>query len=135
MNEMTTRLASQSSASQHSALTLELAKILALVAPVTMSADQQTMWLASAVDTLKDIWANEVAEVSHAVRRNITRHSQIVPEISRLVGEQRAHKARMARLDAEAAPQTALPAADYCSPEEAKKILAEFGFRSISNRK
>lgn len=68
----------------------ELAKMLALVAPVTMSSDQQTAWLAAAIDALEGIRPDEVAHVSLEVRRTVTRPSQIVPEIAGLVAELRA---------------------------------------------
>jgi hypothetical protein len=63
--------------------------MLSLTAPITMSADQQTLWLASAVDALQDIRGDEVAAVSAEIRRTVTRPSQIVPEIARLVAERR----------------------------------------------
>lgn len=66
--------------------------MLALVAPTSMSADQQTFWLASAVDALEDIRASEVAAVSAEIRRSVTRHNQIIPEIAKLVGERRKRK-------------------------------------------
>lgn len=78
-----------------SALRIELAKMLGLVAPITMSADQCTVWLASAEDALKDIRVSEVAEVSMEVRRTVTRPSQIVPEIAKLVAEKRARESRI----------------------------------------
>jgi hypothetical protein len=78
-----------------SALRIELAKMLGLVAPITMSADQCTLWLASAEDALKDIRADEVAAISMEVRRTVTRPSQIVPEIAKLVAENRKHQRKM----------------------------------------
>lgn len=72
--------------------------MLGLVAPVTMSADQHTAWLASAVDALRDIRADEVSAVSLEVRRSVTRPSQIVPEIARLVAEKRARHSRQAEI-------------------------------------
>ncbi len=93
MNDLTTLPPSHFNGSQ--ALAAELVKMLSLVAPVTMSADQQTIWLASAVDALADIRASEVAEVSMEVRRSVSRPSQIVPEIAKLVAEKRARHSRM----------------------------------------
>lgn len=87
MNDLTTQPPRQSDGS---VLTFELGKMLSLVAPVTMTAEQQTMWLASAVDALRDIRAHEVVEVSLEVRRTVTRPSQIIPEIAKLVAEKRA---------------------------------------------
>jgi hypothetical protein len=76
-------------------ITLELAKMLALVAPITMSSEQQEIWLRAAVDALQDIRAAEVRDVSAQIRRNVTRPSQIVPEIARLVAENRSRSSRI----------------------------------------
>ena len=92
--------------SEAEGVSAELAKMLGLVAPVTMSGDQQALWLASAVDALQDIRAAEVAQVSMEVRRTVTRPSQIVPEIAKLVGERRARSRRIAELEP---PKNALP--------------------------
>lgn len=92
--------------SEAEALSTELAKMLGLVAPVTMSADQQAIWITSAIDALQDIRGGEVSEVSMQVRRTVTRPSQIVPEIAKLVAEKRAHKRRIAELEP---PKDALP--------------------------
>jgi hypothetical protein len=62
-----------------------------------MTADQQTNWLASAVDALTDIRPGEVQEVSHEVRRKVTRHMQIIPAIADAVAELRKRKAESAR--------------------------------------
>lgn len=105
MNDLTTLSQSRSAGSPP--LETELAKMLGLVAPVTMSADQMTIWLASAVDALNDIRADEVQAVSLEVRRSVTRPSQIVPEIARLVWERRAARRRIEKLDREEPP--ALP--------------------------
>lgn len=86
------------------ALSVELAKMLTLVAPSSMTVDQQTMWLASAVDSLADIRAAEVKEVSFEVRRAVTRHNQIVPEIAKLVAERRKHQRKMREYDQAALP-------------------------------
>lgn len=72
-----------------SALMLELAKSLKLVAPISMSADAQLVWLQAAVDALDGIHAHEVAAISAELRRSVTRPSQIVPEIAKLVDEKR----------------------------------------------
>jgi hypothetical protein len=72
-----------------SALALELAKSLKLVAPVSMDSDAQLAWIASAVDALEGIQAHEVAAISAELRRSVTRHSQIVPEIAKLVAQKR----------------------------------------------
>lgn len=72
-----------------SAMALEVAKCLQLVAPASMSADDRLGWIAAAVDALEDIRVEEVRAVSAEVRRNVGRAAQIVPEISRLVAERR----------------------------------------------
>ena len=74
--------------------------MLVIVAPVTMTTEQREIWLRGAVDALEGISAQEVAAVSAELRRSVTRHNQIVPEISRLVAEKRA------RSQQSAAPQS-----------------------------
>ena len=69
--------------------------MLALVAPSSMTADQQELWLCAAVDALQGIRASEVRSVSAEVRRSVTRHNQIVPEIARLVAEDRSRQSRI----------------------------------------
>lgn len=97
MNEITTRSEPRYSASTQQSLAGELAKMFALVAPVTMSADQTTAWLATAVDTLEGIRADEVAAVSLEVRRSVTRPPQIIPKIVELVSARRSHESRIRR--------------------------------------
>ena len=70
--------------------------MLTLVAPTSMSADQQTLWLASAVDALDGIGADEVAHISAEIRRSVTRPSQIVPAIAARVAERRAEQRKFA---------------------------------------
>lgn len=95
MNALTTPSERQSSGySGQGELTIELAKMLALVAPSSMTAEQQEMWLRAAVDALEDIRADEVAHVSAEVRRSVTRHNQIIPEIAKRVAEHRAERSR-----------------------------------------
>lgn len=94
MNAVTIH-SSRQSAGSSAEVTMELAKMLALVAPITMSSDQQEVWLRAAVDALADIRAPEIAEVSMEVRRAVGRPSQIVPEIARLVAENRIRRHRI----------------------------------------
>jgi hypothetical protein len=70
-------------------LAAEIAKCLKLVASATMNAEQQTVWLHSAVDALEGIRPSEVAAISAELRRSVTRPAQIVPEVARLVAERR----------------------------------------------
>lgn len=73
-------------------LAAEIAKCLKLVAPSSMGAEQQTVWLHTAVDALEGIRASEVEAISMELRRSVTRPAQIVPEIARLVSDKR-HRA------------------------------------------
>ena len=97
MNELTTtHYNPQSSAlSDNASLTMQLAKMMALVAPVTMTSEQQEVWLRGAVDALADIRANEVEAVSLEVRRSVSRPAQIVPKIAELVAARRSNESRM----------------------------------------
>jgi hypothetical protein len=79
---------------EQSGLSVELAKCLKLVAPVSMMADAQLSWIASAIDALEGIRAAEVAAISAELRRTVTRPAQIVPEIARMVAERRARLAK-----------------------------------------
>lgn len=63
--------------------------MLKLVAPISMNADAQTVWLQAAVDALEGITASEVNAVSALIRRSVTRPSQIVPEIAEAVAQRR----------------------------------------------
>jgi hypothetical protein len=71
-----------------------VAKCLKLVAPAAMDANQQTAWLASAVDALVDIRANEISAISVELRRKVSRPAQIVPEIANLVAQRRERSSR-----------------------------------------
>lgn len=107
-----TRSQMPSTGYSHTSLTVELAKMLALVAPITMTTEQQELWLRAAVDSLQDIRGDELGMVSVEVRRSVTRPSQIVPEISRLVAERRSRKSRYSELPspvAEKAPRPPAP--------------------------
>jgi hypothetical protein len=89
LTEIQPQSPSNASSGAMSALMLELAKSLKLVAPITMTADAQMVWLQAAVDALEGIRADEVASISAELRRTVTRPSQIVPEIAKLVAEKR----------------------------------------------
>lgn len=90
MNEIQPLSPLNASSAEMSSLMLELAKCLKLVAPTTMSADSQSVWLQAAVDALDGIRAAEVAAVSLEIRRSVTRVHQIIPEIAKLVHARRA---------------------------------------------
>ena len=127
MNDLTIQQQSHSNGSaEHLAVAAELAKMLGLVAPVTMSADQQTLWLASAVEALQDIRANEVEAVSLEVRRSVTRPSQIVPRIAELVAARRAEQRRISRQIAEEREvKLMLPARRHTMDRDRSKFEAE----------
>ncbi len=72
-----------------SPIRIEIAKMLKLVAPISMSAEAQAVWINAAIDALEDIRPEEVQAVSAEIRRSVTRPAQIVPEIARLVAERR----------------------------------------------
>lgn len=97
MNDLTTQPHQRFSGSS---LPVELAKMLALVAPSSMTTEQQELWLRAAVDALDGIRADEVAHVSAEVRRTVVRHNQIVPEIAKLVAARRAERLRAPGLPA-----------------------------------
>lgn len=88
MNEITLHQ-SISLSPQASAMAVELAKILKLVAPVSMDGTAQIAWIASAIDALEGIQVSEVAAVSAEVRRKVTRISQIIPMVTDLIAERR----------------------------------------------
>lgn len=110
MNDLTPTHYTPQSHGSSAELAIELAKMLALVAPTSMSSDQQEVWLRAAIDSLDGIQAKEVSQVSMEVRRSVTRPSQIVPEISRLVAEHRRERSRVAAQQREMDEiRTALP--------------------------
>lgn len=71
-------------------LAVELGRLLALVAPTSMTAEQQETWLRAAMSSLNEIRPDEIKSVSIEVARSVTRPSQIVPAIAKLVSEKRA---------------------------------------------
>lgn len=70
-------------------LGVELAKILMLVAPISMTAEQHELWLRSAVGALDGIRADEVRAVILELQRKVTKPAHIVPEIAELVAQHR----------------------------------------------
>lgn len=76
--------------SETSELTILLAKILTLVAPTSMTTEQQEVWLRAAIDALQDIRVVEVRAIMLELQRSVQRPSQIVPEIAKLVAAKRA---------------------------------------------
>jgi hypothetical protein len=80
-------------------LTVELAKMLALVSPTSMSEEQQELWLRAAADALDGIRAHEVRDIAAELKRSVTRHNQIVPEIAKLVDQKRKRTTSSGSLD------------------------------------
>lgn len=74
-----------------------------------MNADAQAVWIASAIEALDGISAEEVAQVSVEVRRTVTDHRHLVPAIARQVFDQRARRARLRGLPAPTKPTTEKP--------------------------
>lgn len=89
MNALTEIQPQSPSSYSKGGLRIELAKMLKLVAPISMSAEAQAVWIAAAEDALIDIRSDEVSAIATELKRTVTRPSQIVPEISRLVSEKR----------------------------------------------
>lgn len=77
-----------------SPIAVTLAEMLAIVAPTSMSIDQQTVFLQAALKALDSLGINaeEVAAVAPQVIAKVVRHQQIVHEISDAVHEKRARK-------------------------------------------
>jgi hypothetical protein len=105
--------------------------MLALVAPSTMSAEQQTLWLAAAVDSLEDIRADEVHKVSAEVRRSVQRHNQIVPKLAELVARNRAANSQRIPGPPLPEPPPRLPAPPMSQEEidRMPKWMKEMGLR------
>jgi hypothetical protein len=101
MNDLTTQPPKLSIAFSATAeLTIELAKMLTLVAPTSMTTEQQELWLRAAADSLEGIRAAEVSAISAELRRTVTRPNQIVPEIAKLVAARRGSRANGSTLEA-----------------------------------
>lgn len=99
--------------------------MLGLVAPITMTADQQTLWLASAIETLGNTSAAELREVSVQVRQTVKRPSEILPEVSRLVRELREREFRRRQLEAEAREtRTMLPSKKHIMDRDRSTFTA-----------
>jgi hypothetical protein len=83
--------------SDGSEMALLLGRILTLVAPASMTAEQQEVWLIAALDALQGIRADEVRAIILELQRTVQRPNQIVPEIARLVSEKRARTSLSSR--------------------------------------
>jgi len=94
-----------------------------------MDQTAQLGWIASAVDALEGIRADEVQAISVELRRSVTRHSQIVPEISRLVAERRS------RSQHATAPQSPWSAekAIYDEADRRRKAVSALDKKALSD--
>jgi hypothetical protein len=106
-----------------------LGPTLTLVAPAGMSEDDQTIWLASAMETLSGIPADLLATGCMEARRKVDHPAKIVPAIFKAIGQ--AWDVRKADLrDALKVERIAqLPAPsepDVATPEQAAEALGEF---------
>jgi hypothetical protein len=115
-----------------------LGPALALVAPTTMSSDHREEWLIAALDTLSGIPPDLLEEGCRKARQKVRFPSEIVPTIFEEVGgvwdirrRDLQFVKRMARA-ADIASEGIDQAEPYCTPEEARVILSEFGFGSIT---
>jgi hypothetical protein len=90
--------------------------MLAIVAPTSMSIDQQTVFLQAALKALDSLGINaeEVAAVAPQVIAKVVRHQQIVHEISEAVSEKRARNRRISDMDwhRDSSPLTYTPVMD-----------------------
>jgi hypothetical protein len=102
----------------------ELTACLALVVPVGMTEEGRREWLVVAWATLKHLPADVLSFGCKAARESCDHPSKIVPTIIAETQEMMRWR-RDAVRDEE--PPAQLPEPDYCTPEQAREILAEFG--------
>lgn len=106
----------------------ELTACLALTAPVGMTEEAKRDWLAVAWDTLKHIPADILESGARKARLKCDHPSKIVPTIIAETSEAIGRRSRMSEWDSR---PRALPGPkpEYCSPEEAAKILRSVGIK------
>jgi hypothetical protein len=110
----------------------ELTACLALVAPAGMTEENRRDWLTVAWQTLQDVPPDILRVGANIARQKCDHPSKIVPTILEETKEQRKWRSE-SRRQTEGGP-LALPAPpkpepNFCTPEEAKKILSEFGIK------
>jgi hypothetical protein len=97
-----------------------------------MTEEARSDWLRVAWMTVSHL-PNDLLERGCQKARETADHpSKIVPIILKEVEEDMAWRKRMAQPQASTAPRIAYrePEPNYCTPEEARKILQEVGFKS-----
>lgn len=112
--------------------TLELAQCLTLVAPVGMTERERQDWITVARNELRGIPADLMQRGCSHARKVADHPSKIIPAIFKEVGAVwESRKKSLRSIEREigeaqaAAARLALPAQEICSPEEARRIIAE----------
>lgn len=107
----------------------ELTACLTLTAPVGMTEEAKRDWFAVAWDTLKDIEPGILAIGARKARLTCDHPSKIVPAIFEATAEMRQWGRNASEFGPEAA-RMICHEPDYCTPEEARRILEEYGLKS-----
>lgn len=111
---------------------LELTSCLALVAPVGMTEEARRDWLAIAWGTLQHLPPDLLSRGCAEARKTCDHPAKIVPAILAATAE--SMRWRRETVSEACRPSERLSSPDYCSPEEARKILSEFGFKGIASK-
>lgn len=106
--------------------TAELMACLTLVAPTGMSSDERAQWVHVARQTLTGIPADLMKRGARAARAKCRFPSEIVPAIMAEIADEWQRRRRTAAEEGKPQPKF-LPKPDRVSPEEARKIMAEYG--------
>lgn len=103
----------------------ELTACLALVVPVGMTEEGRREWLSVAWATLGHLPPDLLAIGCKVARETCDHPSKIVPTI--IAETQEMMRWRRDAVRDEELPPAQLSEPDYCTPEQAREILAEFG--------
>jgi hypothetical protein len=107
----------------------ELTACLALTAPVGMTEEGRRDWLAVAWDTLKHLPPDVLESGARQARQKCDHPSKIVPTIIAETAQMMQWLRDAERYRVEEARRLPPPAADLCTPEQAKQIMAEYGLK------
>lgn len=107
----------------------QITSCLVLTAPVGMTEEAKAEWLAIAWQTLKDLPADLLSAGCAEARKTADHPSKIVPAIMRYAGDRLESRKRFNRDYGSGNPTPALPAPDYCTPEQASEILKQYGLK------
>lgn len=105
----------------------ELTACLALVAPVGMTEEARRDWLIAAWGTLGHLPPDLLKLGCKRARETCDHPSKIVPTIMEATNEWMGYRRQAVR--DETTERIALPKPSYCTPEEARKIMEEFGIK------